>query len=307
MPLVNRKFGHLTVIRTKDAFSCECVCSCNRKVTVAIKSLLDESIDRCHKHRTVAKKYTYRKKEYTTSEISDKFGVSRQTFMLRIHRGWSIKRAIETSTRRKPQSTLPPRIVKTWPYQGREVTIKELWEISKSGLGLSRQAIRARLVGGWTIDETLTIPLQQPKPGTVSKHGKAITRGKLYEYPVGSGNHYTMRQLARLAGININSVKNRLVDGWSTDRIVNTPAYTAPRRADVHTYEYRGQTYTIAQLGKLSGIALPTIRSRIRNNWDIESVVNLPVLTQTKEHSDDPTTTTSLRQTTMGTAVSTPA
>ena len=307
MSLVNRKFGHLTVVRTKDAFSCECACSCGRNVTVAIKSLLDESVDRCHKHRTAAKKYKYRRKEYTTAEISDRFGISRQTFMLRIHRGWSVKRAIETRVFTAPKPSPKPRIVQTWSYQGREVSINDLWELSKTGLKLSRQAIRGRLLGGWTVDETLTTPLQQPKPGTVSKHGKAITRGKLYEYPVGSGTYYCMRQLAKLANVSINTVKNRILTGWDIGRIVNTPSYIGKRGPTVSTYIYRGQSYTASQLSKLSGINIATIRGRIRNQWDIESVVNIPVSIQNKVKSHDTSTTTTLRQTTVGTAVSTPA
>lgn len=305
MSLVNRKFGHLTVIQTKDAFSCVCDCSCGRQVTVAIKSLLDASIDRCHKHRTAAKKYTYRKKEYTTQEISDKFGVSRQTFMLRIHRGWSVKKAIETRIFKPTETkTTSPRVAKTWPYRGHDVTINDLWEMSKTGLGLTRQAIRGRLNSGWTIDELLTIPLQQPKPGTISKHGKPITRGQLYEYPVGSGHYYNMRQLAKLANITINSVKNRMLQGWDIDRIVTTPSYTGKRGPETHTYEYRGQSYTAAQLSKISGIKISTIRSRIRNKWDIEAVVNISVDPPKKDNSHDTTTTPRHHPSTVGTAVS---
>lgn len=286
MTLVNQVFGKLTVKGIIDAFACECSCSCGKTVRVATKSLLDGSVTKCHSHRTPAKKHWYKGKGYTTAQITEKFQVSRQTFMLRIHRGWSVAKAIETKVGKDtPNTTRRAEPLQTWEYppgSGVQRTIHELAALADPSLGLTRPGIRGRLRTGWTVTEAITLPKQTPRPGRTSVYGRALTRGQQYEYPAGSGELYCLRQLAKLAKLSINAVKTRLSNGWDITRVVETPAFRAPRTAEVKLYEYRGQRYTIPALIKLSGINGSTLRNRLRNGWSVTDAVETPVLTPHK-------------------------
>lgn len=297
MDLINQRFGELVVTSIVDGFACQCQCSCGKSVRVSIMSLVSGTLRKCVGHRSKAKKYWYKGSSYTTAEIEAKFGVSRQTFLMRVTRGLSVRAAIEKSVFKpvaKPPREIPP--LQTWPHGELQLTLAEIHELSKSGLKLSKQTLRARLKQGWSVEEALTIPPQTPRPGTVTVHGHKPTRGTRYEYPTGSGQTYCMRQLAQLAGVTINSVKWRLSLGWSIDRIVETPAYTAKRAAEVRSYDYRGGTYTISQLAKIGGLSVPTLRTRIRNNWSIEDAVETPVYKGAKHatHRDTTTSASSL-------------
>lgn len=293
MITINQVFGELTVIDVIDELACACKCSCGKEVRVAITSLLSGAIKKCPGHRTKSKKHWYKGSPYTTAQIEAKFGVSRQTFMLRIGRGMSVRAAIEKKIHKPVTKELKPYVPElTWPYGELNLTVGEIYELSKSGLKLTRQTIRGRLKCNWTVEEVLTIPLQQPRPGTKSVQGRDIARGVTYEYPEGSGKRYNVFQLARLANVTCNTIKWRLARGWSIEKIVTTPAYTSLPSQEILRYTYKGQQYTIGELAKLSAVNRATLITRLRNSWDITMAVETPAYKGANHATHRDTTTT---------------
>lgn len=90
------------------------------------------------------------------------------------------------------------------------------------------------------------------------------------------GVEKTMAQWARESGRIAEVIYQRLNRGWSPrDAVFKEPEYTPP--TDTGYYTIDGETKTLLEWSKESGIKKGTLRMRIRRGWDIKSAVFYPV------------------------------
>jgi uncharacterized protein YidB (DUF937 family) len=83
-----------------------------------------------------------------------------------------------------------------------------------------------------------------------------------YKY---QGKLRTIKQLAKIAGINRSTLRHRL-------KVLPTVEEALKPSVKV-TYEYKGSRYTVAGLAKLTGLVHATISSRISRGLSIEEAV----------------------------------
>lgn len=98
---------------------------------------------------------------HTITEWSNITGIAQSTIETRLKRGYSIDDALTT-----PIPKRKPRNMKI-EYNGESHTIPEWAEIT----GVSAQAIRRRINGGWSIENALTIPVSISNPAGVYNGG----------------------------------------------------------------------------------------------------------------------------------------
>lgn len=77
--------------------------------------------------------------------------------------------------------------------------------------GIKVHQLYKRLYEGWSIEEATTIPIERQE---------RILSKKLYEY---KGKWYSVKQLAKINGINENAIYKRLQRRWSVEEAVETP------------------------------------------------------------------------------------
>lgn len=74
------------------------------------------------------------------------------------------------------------------------------------------------------------------------------------------GRTLTIRQWAYASGLNENTIRARLRNGWSEQMAVSLPALV--------TIEVDGRELTVRQCSRLYGVPVRIIRQRLRNGWE---------------------------------------
>jgi hypothetical protein len=93
-------------------------------------------------------------------------------------------------------------------YKGKQYKKKS--DMAKD-YGLTPKQLFRRLENGWTLDESLEIPIEREHK---------ILNVKLYKY---NGKLYSMKQLSILSGIKEKTIYNRLARKWSIEEAVEIP------------------------------------------------------------------------------------
>lgn len=107
-----------------------------------------------------AKRIEYKGKKYSPKELSLLKNIKYSTLINRLHKGMSVKEAIETliyAKRNKPK----------YKYKGRLFYISELMKFTN----LSRTTVEKRLRQGWEVEDALTRPKYYRK-GQTEPHFK---------------------------------------------------------------------------------------------------------------------------------------
>lgn len=130
---------------------------------------------------------------------------------------------------------------------------------------ISAESISRRLANGYSIQETLFKP---PKTE------------KRYEY---KGEFLTAKQIAQRTDIPLFCIKNRIANKWDIEKIMTTPLKTSKRTKIEHynentkpnisasdLYEYNGETLTVSEIAKRSGVKIGTLKYRLWRGWGIE-------------------------------------
>jgi len=99
-----------------------------------------------------------------------------------------------------------------------------------------------------------------------------------------NGNTRTLHAWATITGISAVNLRNRISSGWTVDRTLTTPvgrpkAAPKPKRiSTAKTLTHEGQTRTIAQWSKVTGISKIILHMRERSGWDAERILTTPYI-----------------------------
>lgn len=101
-------------------------------------------------------KFSYNNKHYTKiSELAHKHNISQHLLHKRLERGWTLKEAVEIPKDRT-QKILN---VTLYEYQGKLMSVKQISE----NYNISTNVLYKRLSRGWSIEESIEIPLRKKK------------------------------------------------------------------------------------------------------------------------------------------------
>lgn len=99
------------------------------------------------------------------------------------------------------------RDVVLYEYRGESYSIPQLAVMS----GLCAATLRTRIRSGMSIEDVVNKPLDP----VVEKRKLSSCK---YEWPVGSGRKYNIRQLANVAGVPYNTMYSRIQSGWDINK-----------------------------------------------------------------------------------------
>ena len=136
--------------------------------------------------------------EYTSDEAAELAGITRETFLDRIKAGESVESIILTGNRR----------VKKYPYKGKHLTLRELFQLSECQLKDIR-VLKARICGyGWPIERAVTTPARK--------------KNKKYLY---QGKQFSLSELAKLPEciVGIKVLQSRLHKCWPVEKALTKP------------------------------------------------------------------------------------
>nr|MDT0250057.1 helix-turn-helix domain-containing protein [Endozoicomonas sp.] len=98
-------------------------------------------------------------KSWNVNDLADHLGMNRSTLYYRIFvYGWSVRAAIETPVKQNTPSRVT-KTARTYTYQGREYTIREL----SMQFDMALTTLYDRLRSGWSVAKTVETPIDQRK------------------------------------------------------------------------------------------------------------------------------------------------
>jgi hypothetical protein len=129
--------------------------------------------------------------------------------------------------------------------------------------GIPADLIIARLSAGWTKAAAIEAPMDAPpgyRLGDAQRRARQHT-GRRYAH---DGQSLTLGEWAEVAGLPINVLRTRIVQGWTIARAVSTPFHSGVR---ARRFSFDGKSLTLNEWSALSGISAITLRARLRNGW----------------------------------------
>jgi hypothetical protein len=128
-------------------------------------------------------------------------------------------------------------------------------------VGLTKGALETRLNAGWSVARALTEPTGALKKNTVFMEHE--------------GRKLPLQDWAKITGIPMATLHNRLRAGWSDGRALTTPTDRA-RRVD-----WNGQTRTIGEWAKITGLPRSLLHQRLGPmGWPVQKALTTPVRVQ---------------------------
>lgn len=124
--------------------------------------------------------------------------------------------------------------------------------------GISYGALKTRLEYGWDFEKALTTPV--------------VHNEILIEH---DGQTHPLKRWARIYNMCPSTLKGRIDRGWAFEDAIKTPPKEAPFKT--LKFEYNGESRTVAEWAKLTGIPYNTVKNRIKKGLDMHHVLNDPV------------------------------
>lgn len=242
--LTGKRFGRLTVIERAPnrgrRTMWRCKCQCGKEKVIRQEDLHSGKIVSCgcYLHEKITKHGLYKTKEYRRwASMKDRCG--------------------------NPKATHAHR------YSGREITVCPEWKnnfqsyydyVSKlphfgeEGYSLNRIDNDGNYEPGnveWADDYT--------QMNNTSKN-------HLIEY---HGSIKTVTEWARIKGIPIDCLRNRIARGWDSNRALETPI----EKHTKHKILYNGELYNVSELAKILHIPRTTLNNKINKGIPIEEII----------------------------------
>ena len=202
--------------------------------------------------------FDYKGEQLSATEIYNKYSdgaVPKGDFMTRVHHhNWDIDRALTQSTDTKLQPFgIGERI---YEYDGKMLNSYELWHYRK--IDELPQAVIVQRINQyhWDIDRALSQPLKK--------------QDVIYEY---RGKNYNTTELAALYpqnNLENHDITDRLRQGWSIERAVETP------KTHIPTYEFNGKQMTLSAIYREfpePKVAYTTFFSKVKKGLSFEEAV----------------------------------
>lgn len=89
-----------------------------------------------------------------------------------------------------------------------------------------------------------------------------------------NGEKHTLAEWARLTGISDDTLAHRLKDGWSIEDVFNKPVRS--RKPSCPGIEYNGETHSIAEWSRITGIPYFTLIKRFEVGWSATDALTIP-------------------------------
>lgn len=124
--------------------------------------------------------------------------------------------------------------------------------------GIPYGTLKTRLEYGWDFEKTLTTPV--------------VHNEILIEH---NGQTHPLKRWARIYNMCPSTLKGRIDRGWAFEDAIKTPPKEAPFKT--LKFEYNGESHTVAEWAKLTGIPYNTVKNRIKKGLDMHHVLNDPV------------------------------
>ncbi len=91
------------------------------------------------------------------------------------------------------------------------------------------------------------------------------------------GEELTVAEWSERYGINRFTLMQRVKKGWSMRRALTTPpCKKTSKRGNNRRITFRGETLSLYDWGKRTGICTVTIHLRLKSNWSIEDALTIP-------------------------------
>lgn len=140
----------------------------------------------------------------------------------------------------------------------KEMTISQMAEAS----GLSHVSIRKRLAGGMSPEDAMRPPTSRWGTAFVQKNGR--THGNKKRYTI-DGLDLTFEDAAKLAGVTVTALRNRISRGATIEQAVSAGA-----TATNVTVELFGEKMTINELASVSGRDRARLLAKVRSGMSAE-------------------------------------
>lgn len=136
-------------------------------------------------------------------------------------------------------------------------------------LGISAKLISGRLVKGWTVEESLTIPVGSRRENREVQ--RKAQRG-LIEF---DGRSMYVSEWAEEYDLPPKLLSGRLGKGWAIERALTTPVQKCASPSG--EVEYAGKTQSITKWAEETGVPMKQISQRLRRGWSVEEALTTPV------------------------------
>jgi hypothetical protein len=105
----------------------------------------------------------------------------------------------------------------------------------------------------------------------VQQNNKSTNKRLLYD-----GQNLTYAQWTKIKGFRKNTIRNRVVQGWDVERIMETPD-DGPRKNPVKMIEYQGKLMRSSEVARLVGLPSYVLLGRLNMGWPLEKALNTPL------------------------------
>ena len=106
-----------------------------------------------------------------------------------------------------------------------------------------------------------------------------------------NGTTKTLTQWARQLGLDYEVVRTRWRYGWEPKDIFESPKnkYHKPRKHETRSrlLTYRGETLTITEWSRKTGIPYEVVRARVRYGWNVDRIFSQPVEKRNKNKREN--------------------
>ena len=211
------------------------------------------------------------------TEMCNAYGIALSTYINRINRGFTVEEAL-TFQKHKINPNIKPKWARSIPIMDHHgVQYDSITEMFSS-YGIKRSTYECRIKRGWTLEEALTTPKGENRPGTkrTSKNAKQAKDHLGITYK-------SITEMLSCYGLSLNIYNSRIKRGWTLEEALTTPkGEDRPNinriyRRAIESKDHLGKTYkSITDMCKAHGISISRYVSRINKGWTIEEALTIP-------------------------------
>ena len=204
-------------------------------------------------------RYEYQGQLYTICELAvlSPVGVSQQTIRHRLEIGWSVENAINEPTWSSEKCSKS----KLYEISGKKMTLYQAAKLYQMG----RETLVKRVeVMGMSLADAVAMRSPTSRPAEKQEVAKYLYRKRLR----------TLSQLSRATGVPGYFITREVDDnGLSVEACI-----TLYRESEPPKFTYRGNSYTVKELAKLTGINYQVLRHRlVIRGWSVMKATSTPI------------------------------
>jgi hypothetical protein len=141
--------------------------------------------------------------------------------------------------------------------------------------GIPSSRIIMRLVAGWSVDNAISRPVLIDAPIAIAPRQPSRKRGRPARTYTHEGLTLTIREWAEHTGITKDRIHIRMSEGMTIAEAIAKSREAMAKAIAPRTVTFNGETLTIAQWAKRTGVPVHTLHYRFAN-MTIEEAVTRP-------------------------------